>query len=78
MSKYLGPITINVFKPGSEGNAGTHVYYLSTWMDDAKLVAARKESVDTGHSGGRHHHFFGEGLTDQEALAIVESLAPVN
>lgn len=76
-SRVLGPFTIDVFKPGSEGNDTRLVYYLSGWLPDEKMVIATKKGVDANQHGGRYHHFLGHGVTDKEAVAIVESLTPI-
>lgn len=67
-SKEFGPFKISVFKPRTEGNKTKSVYYLSKWF---KLK--RKQSKDAT----RYYHFFGTGVTDAEAIAIVKSLTPI-
>jgi hypothetical protein len=75
-SKYFGSFTIDVYKPGSEGNGGKNIYYLSSWLKDKKMTVAEKKST-LPTSSARFYHFLGEGINDKEALAIVESLVPV-
>jgi hypothetical protein len=75
-NKILGPFSVFVFKPHSEGNATNQVYYLSSWMDSKKNAPAEKSGVP--HPERRFYHFFGNGISDREAVAIVESLMPMN
>ena len=75
-SKVLGPFDMYVFKPGSEGNATKLVYYLSSWIEWKKKPVAQTKGNSA--SRGRYYHFFGNGVTDKEAVAIVESLLPIN
>ncbi len=73
-SEALGPFSIAVFNPGSEDNDTNHVYYLSDWLKDRKLIAAEKKGV--WPSEGRYHHFLGHGVSDEEAVKILSSLKP--
>lgn len=74
-SKMFGPFTIDVFKPGSEGNCSKNIYYLSSWMSDKKRLDSEKKGEDPVK--GRYYHFLGDGLSDKEAINIVQSLTPV-
>lgn len=65
-SKFFGPFTISVFKPNSEGNSTKFTYYVSSWMQGKKSQEKR------------YYHFLGSGVTDKEAIEIVESLQPIN
>ena len=76
-SRFFGRFHIYRFNPGSDGNDTTLVYYLSDWMSDQKMVVAEKKGLSPSRTGGRYHHFLGHGVTDKEALAIVESLMPI-
>lgn len=67
-SNVFGPFKIQVFKPNSEGNNTSEVYYLSDWMSLRK-----KQSKDRV----RNYHFYGTGVKDSEAISIVKSLAPI-
>jgi len=75
-SKFFGAFTIDVFKPGSEGNGGKNIYYLSSWLMDKKAIAADKKQMLI--SDTRFYHFLGKGINDKEAVAIVESLKPAS
>ncbi|MBS2009970.1 MAG: hypothetical protein JST01_23170 [Cyanobacteria bacterium SZAS TMP-1] len=76
-SKIFGPFTIDVFKPGSEGNGGKTVYYLGSWMQDKHTAEAEKKQK-LPLKDCRYVHFLGDGVSDSESLAIVESLMPVS
>ncbi len=67
-SNQFGPFKINVFKPHTKENKSKIVHYRSDW-----LKLKRKQSKDAA----RFYHFFGTGVTDAEALAIVKSLTPI-
>lgn len=71
----LGTFTIDVFRPNSEGNATNRKYYISSWMPDA----ARRQSTKANEKSpaGRYHHFYGDGVSDAEAIAIVKSLTEI-
>jgi hypothetical protein len=74
-NKNLGPFSVYVFKPHSEGNDTNQIYYLSSWMEwKIKGLGGKPGSPSTG---GRFYHFFGNGITDKEAVAIVQSLEPI-
>jgi len=75
-SKVFGAFRIDVFKPGSEGNCTKQIYYLSSWLSNKKMVGAEKQDIQT--KDARYYHFLGEGVTDQEAIEIVQSLQPVS
>jgi hypothetical protein len=72
-SKVFGAFRIDVLKPGSEGNCTKQVYYISSWMPDQPRIQSEKNGDKV--AVGRYHHFLGTGITDKEAIAIVESLA---
>ncbi len=74
-SKTFGEFTISVYKPGSEGNATKTTYYLSSWMEDQKRKDTRGKEGDA--LKGRYYHFLGSGVTDKEAIDIVQSLKPI-
>ncbi len=67
-SNQFGPFKINVFKPHTKGIKTKSIYYLSDW-----LRLKRKQSKDAA----RFYHFFGTGVSDSEAIAIVKSLTPI-
>jgi len=72
-SNSLGPFEINVFLPRGK----QRLYYLSNWQPDKKMQESLAKKLDVPKSEGRFYHFVGEGVTDKEAMAIVESLSPV-
>lgn len=74
-SKYFGKFDLYVFKPGSEGNATKNIYYITNWLSDKQGQAAGKNH--TWPKTARHYHFLGHGVTDDEALKIVQSLQPI-
>ena len=78
-SKLFGAFQIDVFKPWSDGNGTRHIYYLSEWLRDDRLVITKKTGVNRNRNAHsvRFHHFLGHGVTDREALAIVKSLRPL-
>lgn len=67
-SATFGKGTINVFKPHSEGNGTADVYYLSDWGKPTRKVSKDAE---------RNYHVYGTGITDKEAVALVNSLTPI-
>lgn len=79
-SKVFGDFAIDVFKPGSEGNCTKDIYYLSGWLLPKRLKDVAEQAEKNGKmlpSDGRFYHVYGEGITDKEAIAIVQSLMPV-
>lgn len=74
-SKFFGPFTISVFKPGSEGNSTKTTYYVSSWMENKNPNKKQGEKANSREK--RHYHFLGSGVTDKEAIDIVESLRPI-
>lgn len=74
-SKLLGSFTIDVLKPWSDGNNTKDVYYLSEWLNENKWVIKGKKASTSKSS--TFHHFLGSGVTDREAIAIVQSLMPL-
>ncbi len=74
-SKLLGSFTIEVLKPWAEGNGSKHVYYISDWLNENEWVINGKKATTSNSS--TQHHFLGFGVTDREALAIVQSLMPL-
>lgn len=77
MSRFFGRFHIYRFNPGSDGNDTNLVYFLSQWWKDQKMVIAEKKGLSPSRNSGRYHHFLGHGVTDKEAVAIVESLMPL-
>jgi hypothetical protein len=75
-SKIFGGFRIDVFKPGSEGNCTKQIYYLSSWMSNKQAADAQKKVL--APKDARYYHFLGEGVTDKEAIEIVQSLQPVS
>jgi hypothetical protein len=75
-SKIFGAFRIDVFKPGSEGNCTKQIYYLSSWLSNKKAADAQKKELEP--KDARYYHFLGEGVTDKEAIEIVQSLQPVS
>jgi hypothetical protein len=73
-SKIFGNFRIEHFNPTKNDN---HVYYLSEWWEDKKMMSAHKKGIWPSPNGGRYHHFLGYGVSDREALAIVKSLVPL-
>jgi hypothetical protein len=71
-SKLLGSFTIDVLKPWAEGNGTKHVYYISEWLNENKWVINGQKATTSKSS--TFHHFLGVGITDREAVAIVQSL----
>ena len=67
-SKVFGNFGVNVFKPHTEGNDTNEFYYLSDWLE-----SKGKSSADAK----RFYNMYGTGITDKEAVAILESLAPL-
>lgn len=67
-SKEFGAFRIYVFKPNSEGNKTTSVFYSSEWLKP-------KNSLSKPNS--RYYRFSGTGVNDSEAIAIVKSLTPI-
>ena len=74
-SRFFGSFTIDVLNPGSEGNGGKNVYYISSRLQDKKEIASEKKGTQLP-GDARLYHFFGEGINDKEAIAIIESLQP--
>ena len=74
-SKLLGSFTIEVIKPWAMGNGTKHVYYISDWLNENEWVINGKKATTSKSS--TFHHFLGHGVTDREALAIVQSLMPL-
>ena len=64
----FGPFKINVLKPHSDGNNTSENYYISDWLESKKKTSVIAK---------RFYNLYGTGLTDKEAVAIVESLAPL-
>jgi len=73
-SKGLGPFRLERFNPDLK-TKGDKVYYLSEWMPEEKMVIAEKKGPYRASNGGRYHHFLGYGISDKEAVAIVQSLS---
>jgi len=67
-SKWFGPFTIDVFKPHTEGNDTNDFYFLSNWLESRK-----KSTADAK----RFYNLYGTGVTNKEAVAIIESLTPL-
>lgn len=67
-SKEFGAFKIYVFKPNSEANKTTSVFYSSEWLKP-------KNSLSKPNS--RYYRFSGTGVNDSEAIAIVKSLTPI-
>jgi hypothetical protein len=67
-SKVFGRFGVNVFKPHSEGNDTNDFYYLSDWLESKKKTPADAKRV---------YNLYGTGVTDKEAIAILESLTPL-
>lgn len=78
-SKSLGRYYIERFDPDPKSKKDKQPYYLSEWMEDRKMVAAKRKGLklDPPRNGGRFHHLVAYGVTDKEAVAIVKSLSPV-
>jgi hypothetical protein len=51
--------------------------YLSDWLEDPAMAASRKNHVPLARVTGRFHDLYAKGVTDQEAVAIVQSLTPL-
>jgi hypothetical protein len=72
-SAIFGHFILYVFNPGSEGNGGPEVYYMSEWMEDQAAVhAGQKIGCNDGPT--RHFSLIGNGLTDDEAIAVIASV----
>jgi hypothetical protein len=72
-SAIFGDFILYVFNPGSEGNGGPGIYYMSEWMEDQAAVHAGKK-IGCNDGPTRHFLLTGNGLTDDEAIAVVESV----
>ncbi len=71
-SKAFGPFFIDVSEREDPDNGEAHTYYVSSWLSDEP---ARNEKTMGDRSAHRVFQFSGYGVTDKEAVAIVESLA---
>lgn len=67
-SKTFGRFGINVIKPHTEGNDTNDFYYLSDWLE-----SKRKTTADAK----RFYNLYGTGITDREAISILQSLTPL-
>lgn len=65
-SKTFGSFAVDVFKPHTEGNDTNEFYYLSDWLESKKKTTADAK---------RFYNLYGTGITDKEAIAILESLS---
>jgi hypothetical protein len=74
-SALFGPFSIEVFKPWSYGNYARRTLY-DCWLEEPK-ANVNKRHVRPRQQGTGLYRFGGNGTTDKEAVAIVESLARV-
>jgi len=76
-SALFGPFVVHVHKPWSEGNNTSRIFYDTEWLKESKANANKKHVRGAGQVVVGLYGFWGYGITGKEAVAIVESLAPI-
>ena len=74
-SALFGPFSIEVYKPWSAVNYESRTLY--TCLLEEPKANTNKRHVRPRQQVPGMYHFWGNGITDKEAVAIVESLAPI-
>jgi hypothetical protein len=78
-SKELGRYAIEVYSPNSMASMTSRANYVSSPMADPLMKAALNSGRGECPSNfGRLHSFNGQGLSDDEARVVIESLKPLN
>ncbi len=74
-SKLYGDFTIELLRPGDEGNGGDTDYLISSWLrNKLQIENDEKAGIDMcADSKADSYHLLGRGLSLSEAVKIVES-----